>query len=222
MKVIFAFILLASSFSVFAQNEQSPMVEKTFDYKDWTYKNIRTDGSTNLRELTKGKKLVMVVYFAPWCPNWKHDAPLVQALYDKYRSSGLEVIAVGEYDPVAAMKTNLEELKITFPAVYESDLRTTRETTTHATQRRETDDTRKWGSPWYIFLEPSMMEQNGDVLTKKASIVNGEIIRDEAEKYIRTKLGLPAEASKAGLSGSTKIEVCEPEKKAASLKKPQN
>ena len=220
MKVLFAFILLSLSFIPgFAQNEQSPMVEKTFDYKDWTYKNIRTDESTNLRDLTKGKKLVMVVYFAPWCPNWKYDAPLVQKLYDNYKGKGLEVIAVGEYDPVAAMRTHLEEFKITFPAVYESDLRTTRETTTHATQRRETGDGRKWGSPWYIFLEPLAIEKKGDVLTKKANIVNGELIRDEAEKFIRAKLGLPAETEKTGISSTKSIEVCEPEK-TITLKKP--
>jgi thiol-disulfide isomerase/thioredoxin len=220
MKVFFAFILLSLSLlPVFAQNEQSPMVEKTFDYKDWTYKNIRTEESTNLRELTKGKKLVMVVYFAPWCPNWKYDAPLVQKLYDNYNGRGLEVIAVGEYDPVASMKTHLEEFKITFPAVYESELRTSRETTTHAIQRRETGDTRKWGSPWYIFLEPSTIEKTGDVLTKKANIVNGELIRDEAEKFIRAKLGMSTETAKTGLSSTKNIEVCEPEK-TITLKKP--
>ena len=62
MKGIFAVILLSLGFiQALAQNEQSPIVEKTFDYKDWTYRNIRTDGSTNLRDFTNGKKLVMVV-----------------------------------------------------------------------------------------------------------------------------------------------------------------
>ena len=221
MKVIFALILLTLSFMpIFAQNEQSPMVEKAFDYKDWTYKNIRTDANTNLREFTNGKKLVMVVYFAPWCLNWKHDAPMVQELYDKYKANGLEVIAVGEYDPVAAMKTNLDDLKITFPAVFESDTRTSRETTIHFAQRHETGDTRKWGSPWYVFLEPAALEKKGDVLAKKANIINGELIRDEAEKFIRTKLGLSAGPGKAAVSGSAKIEACEPEKSAAALKKP--
>ena len=124
MKCLLAFILLSLGFlPVFGQNEQSPIVEKAFDYKDWTYKNIRNDGSTNLREFTKGKKLVLVVYFAPWCPNWKHDVAFVQGLYDKYRSNGLEIIGVGEYDPVPSMKTHLDAYKITFPSVYESDSR---------------------------------------------------------------------------------------------------
>src|SRR5437868_4186959 len=92
-----AFILLSFSF-VFAQggNESSPMVEKEIVYKDWNYKNVQTGTETNLRSFTAGKKLVMVVYFAPWCPNWKHDVKFVESLYEKYRSAGLDVIAVGE------------------------------------------------------------------------------------------------------------------------------
>ncbi len=220
MKGIFAVILLLLSFiPVFAQNEQSPIVEKIFDYKDWTYKNLRTDGATNLRDFTKGKKLVMVVYFAPWCPNWKHDAAFVQALYDKYRTDGLEIIAVGEYDPVAAMKANLESYKMTFPAVYESDNRGDREKTVHFAQRREAGDTRKWGSPWYLFLEPSSLENTGDILARKLNLVNGELIRGDADKFIRSKLGLAADSKKAAVSEKTKIEICEPEKNT-NLKKP--
>lgn len=221
MKGIFALILLSLGFlPVFAQNEQSPMVEKAFEYKDWTYKNIRTDGSTNLREFSKGKKLVMIVYFAPWCPNWKHDVEFVQGLYDKYKANGLEIVAVGEYDSVAAMKASLESFKVTFPAVYESEDRLVRETTVHFAQRHEAGDTRKWGSPWYVFLEPAELEAKGEVLIKKVNVVNGELIRDEAEKFIRAKLGLSADAAKTALSDKAKIEVCDPAKDMLILKKP--
>jgi hypothetical protein len=45
---------------------------------------VQTGAETNLRKFTAGKKLVMVVYFAPWCPNWKHDAKFVESMYEKY------------------------------------------------------------------------------------------------------------------------------------------
>lgn len=212
MKSIFAIIisLLCLTF-VFGQNEQSPIVEKEINYKDWTYKNVRTSEDINLRKFAKGKKLVMVVYFAPWCGNWKHDAPMLQRLYDKYQSKGLGIIAVGEYDPIAAMKTNLDALKITFPAVYESENRSEKQKTLHYEYRKSTGDTRGWGSPWYIFLTPSVMEKKGDILTKKTFIINGELIEAEGEAFIRKQLGLPAEA-KATVADIGKIEVCEPEK----------
>ncbi len=192
MKILFALIILSLSFAVVsAQNEQAPIVEKDFTYKDWVYKNVITGTDMNLRKFTNGKKLVMVVYFAPWCPNWKHDAAFVQGLYEKYKGNGFDVIGVGEYDPVSAMKTHLDAFKITFPAVYESVLRTDKDKTLHYEYRKAVGDTRKWGSPWYVFLEPEKLEKDSLILSKKASFVNGELIKDQAENFIRAKLGLP-------------------------------
>jgi len=191
MKILFALIILSLGFIlVSAQNEEAPVVEKEFAYKDWVYKNVKTGTDMNLRKFTIGKKLVMVVYFAPWCPNWKHDAAFVQGLYEKYKGNGFDVIGVGEYDPVDVMKTHLDAYKITFPAVYESELRTDKQKTLHYEYRKAAGDTRNWGSPWYVFLEPEKLEKSGLILSKKANVVNGELIKDQAESFIRTKLGL--------------------------------
>jgi len=224
MKSIFALTILLFCLSfAFGQNEQSPIVEKEINYKNWTYKTVQTGEDLNLRDFTKGKKLVMVVYFAPWCPNWRHDAPILQGFYDKYHSNGLDIVAVGEYDPVSSMKANLETMKITFPAVYESENRTEKQKTLHYGYRNLTGDTRGWGSPWYIFLQPSSMEKKGDTLTKKTYVINGEIIQTEGEKFIRGKLGLPAMEAKTATAANAKIEVCDPakpDKKIGELKKP--
>jgi thiol-disulfide isomerase/thioredoxin len=203
----------------FGQNEQAPIVEKEISYKNWTYKDVRTDEEVDLRKFTKGKKLTMVVYYAPWCPNWRHDAPMLQRLYDTYSSKGLGIIAVGEYDPVESMKKNLDALKITFPAVYESVSRGDKQKTLHYEYRKATGDNRGWGSPWYIMLMPSTMEKKGDVLTKKTFVINGELIQMEGEAFIRKHLGLkPLEVKTPVADG--KIEVCDPAEKTAELKKP--
>jgi thiol-disulfide isomerase/thioredoxin len=213
-------ILAAASLAA-AQNEQAPILEKDIVYKDWTYKDIRTGEDVNLRKFTEGKKLTMVVYFAPWCANWKHDAPILQQFYDKYASKGLGMIAIGGYDPVPSMRSSLDALKITFPAVYESESRADKQKTLHFQYRRFTGDTRNWGSPWYIFLWPGSMEPKGDILTRRTSIINGEVFEAEGEKFIREKLGLGPTGSMP-ISGAKKgaIEVCEPEIKIADLKKP--
>ena len=203
-----------------AQTEQAPVLEKDIKYKDWTYKSVRDNKSVNLREFTDKKKLVMVVYFAPWCPNWKHEAPFAQRLYEKYKANGFDVVGVGEYDTVDAMKTNLDQFKITFPVVYESDARDAKQKTLHYEYRKAVGDTRGWGSPWNIFLEPSKLIKKGDVLTEKTFIVNGELIEADAEKFVREKLGLPVEEKKADKITSQTIEACEPEKKAVSFVKP--
>jgi peroxiredoxin len=214
-----AFLLIGSLFAS-AQTEQAPLLEKEIKYKDWTYKSVRDDKTMNLREFTNKKKLVMVVYFAPWCPNWKHEAPFAQKLYEKYKANGFDVIGVGEYDTVEAMKTNLDAFKITFPVVYESDARDAKQKTLHYEYRKSVGDTRGWGSPWNVFLESSKLTKKGDVLTEKTFIVNGELIEAEAEKFVREKLGLPAEEKKTDKMTSKTIEACEPEKKIATFVKP--
>lgn len=222
MKAVFALaLILFSLLFASAQNEQSPIVEKEITYKDWVYKNVRTGNDMNLRKFTFGKKLVMVVYFAPWCGNWKHDLPFVQSMYEKYKINGFDVIAVGEYDPVDSMKAHIEQYKLGFPVVWESDARTAKQTTSHYEYRKAAGDTRNWGSPWYVFLEVNKLEPGGLVIAKKTSIVNGELIQPEAEKFIRRKLGLRAESGGAAALGKTgEIEVCEPEKKNTALVKP--
>jgi len=217
MKTLLVLILtLFASSLAFSQNEQAPILEKEVVYKNWKYKDVRSGEETDLRSLAKGKKLVIVVYFAPWCGNWRHDAPFLQKFYEKYRDNGLQIVGVGEYDPVASMRSNLDTLKITFPVVYESEARTDKQKTTHYEYRKATGDNRNWGSPWYIFLEPSAMEKKGDVLVKKTHIINGEMIEAEGDKFVRQKLGLPsAEAKPVG--SSAKIQVCDTEKPASSL-----
>ncbi|HEX8118897.1 MAG TPA: thioredoxin domain-containing protein, partial [Pyrinomonadaceae bacterium] len=69
-------------------HEWAPLLEQKLDYKDWTFKRLQDGTPVSLRELSKGKKLVLVVYFAPWCGNWKAEAPTVWKFYDKYKSQG--------------------------------------------------------------------------------------------------------------------------------------
>ena len=213
-------IILFSSLLTYAQggNEQSPLVEKEIAYKDWNYKNVQTGSEMNLRSFAAGKKLVMVVYFAPWCPNWKHDVKFVESLYEKYQAAGLDVIAVGEYDPVDSIKKHIDEYKLTFPVVWESDARTAKQTTSHYEVRRSVGDVRNWGSPWYIFLEPGKLEPSGSVVTKKAPIVNGELIQPDVEKFIREKLGM-APAAEVKLTSNAAVEVCDPEKPSTAILK---
>jgi hypothetical protein len=221
MKFILGFVLVISAFTfAFGQNEQSPIVEKDFAYKDWTFKNLNGSGETNLREFAKGKKLVLVVYWAPWCHNWAHDVAFVEDLNARYGKDGLGVIGVGEYDSLDKMKRHYEQNKLTFPSVYESTASAERVKTTHYAQRTAAGDTRGWGSPWYVFLEPAKMAAAGEVIENKPFVVNGELIRPDAEKFIREKLGLPATGGAAVASAKNEIEVCQPEAKTPPLKKP--
>jgi thiol-disulfide isomerase/thioredoxin len=172
-----------------AAHEYSPLVEKTVNYKNWSLPNIKTAIDEDLRKMVAGKKLVMIVYFAPWCGNWRNEAPIAQKLYDKYKDQGFQVIAVAEYASLDDIKNFFGEAGPPYPVVVESESRDEKDKTLHYSYRQLTGDTRKWGSPWNIFLEPAKLNAKGDVLTEKAWVVNGELIEDEVDKFIASKLG---------------------------------
>ena len=220
MKFVFVLcLLLMASFAAYAQNEQSPIIEKDIAYRNWTLKSVRDSQDLDLRDLIKGKKLVAVVYFAPWCPNWRHDAPMLARLYEKYKGNGFEIVGVGEYGMTDDMNANIREFALTFPVVFESFSRDAKQTTSHYAYRKSTGDARNWGSPYYVFLEPASVEKKGEILVSHTSVINGEMIEIEGEKFIRQKLGLPAEDSKTTAAKKSDTEVCDPAK-PADLKKP--
>jgi len=172
-----------------ASHEYSPLVEKPVNYKNWTLPNLKSDQPEDLRKLIAGKKLVMVVYFAPWCGNWRNEAPIAAKLYDKYKNQGFQVIGVSEYATRDDVRNFFGKDGSSFPVVTESESRDDKQKTAHYGYRQLTGDTRNWGSPWHIFLEPDKVSANGDVLVEKAWVVNGELIEDEVDKFIASKVG---------------------------------
>ena len=143
----------------------------------------------------------MIVYFAPWCGNWRNEAPFVAKLYQKYKDQGFLVIGVSEYaslDRLANFWASPVRL------IRWSSNRSRATTNQNAALRISpiTGDVRSWGSPWNIFLEPAKLNRKGDVLTEKAWVVNGELIEDEVDKFIASKVA-PANGTSAAV-----IEPC--------------
>ncbi|HEX6719096.1 MAG TPA: TlpA disulfide reductase family protein [Pyrinomonadaceae bacterium] len=196
---VLAFALSPSIARAQAGHEYSPLTESTVNYKNWALPNAITDKQEDLRALMKGKKLVMIVYFAPWCGNWRNEAPIAAKLYDKYKAQGFQVIGISEYADKDAVRGYFGQDGPPYPVVTESLSRDDKEKTAHYGYRKLTGDTRNWGSPWNIFLEPTKVNDKGDVLTEKAWVVNGELIEDEVDKFI---------ASKVGAATATVIQPC--------------
>jgi thiol-disulfide isomerase/thioredoxin len=172
-------------------HEYAPIQEREIKYKNWTFKRMAAGDAVNLREWARNKKLVLVVYFAPWCRNWKLEAPVIARLYEKYNSAGFDIIAVSDYATVEELKAYFNEHPAAYTVVVESDSSDAREKTAHYAYRQQTGDTRKWGSPYNVFLEPAKLSAKGDVLAAKVWVANGELIERDAEEFIRARLGLP-------------------------------
>jgi thiol-disulfide isomerase/thioredoxin len=191
-KLSLALLLLALVLSAGvarAQHEYSPLVEKTVNYKNWTLPNLTSAKDEELRSLIAGKKLVMIVYFAPWCGNWRNEAPIAAKLYEKYKAQGFQVIGISEYANPADTTDYFGKDGPPYPVFTETSSRDDKDKSTHNGYRQLTGDTRKWGSPWNIFIEPDKVNKNGEVLTEKAFVVNGELIEDEVDKFIASKVG---------------------------------
>ena len=195
--VVAILTLLSLPLAAYAQShEYSPLEEKTVNYKNWSLPNLLTEKNDDLRSLMKDKKLVMIVYFAPWCGNWKNEAPIAAKLYEKYKDHGFQVIGVSEYAPRADVKSFFGETGPPYPIVIESEAREDKMKTLHYEYRQLTTDNRNWGSPWNIFLEPAKVNKKGDILTEKAWVVKGELIEEEVDKFIATKVQAPSTAEK--------------------------
>ena len=189
---IFSALALLPAMTVSAQenHEYVKLEEKKVNYRDWTFKNLQDDTPVNLRRWAGDKRLVLVVYFASWCPNWRYEAPVVAKLYDKYKAQGFDVVAVSEYASRKDARAFFGDKGAPYTVVVESEERDARDKTTHYTYRRLTDDKRNWGSPYNILLEPAKLTKEGEVLTEKAWVANGELIEKDAEDFIRARLGL--------------------------------
>ena len=193
-KLFFVLFILALAISpsvarAQAGHEFSPLSEQTVNYKNWTLPSLTADKTEDLRALMAGKKLVMIVYFAPWCGNWRNEAPIAAKLYDKYKAQGFQVIGVSEYAMKDEVRSYFGKDGPPYPVVTESESKEDKQKTAHYAYRQLTGDKRNWGSPWNIFLEPAKVNATGEVLTEKAWVVNGELIEDEVDKFIASKVG---------------------------------
>jgi thiol-disulfide isomerase/thioredoxin len=173
-------------------HEYAPLEERAINYKDWTLEPLSAKAKpVNLREWAKGKRLVLVVYYAPWCGNWHYEAPVVARLHEKYKAHGFDVIAVNEYGSAEEARAYFAKSGgAPYTVVVESEDREARDKTSHYAYRQASGDERWWGSPYNVFLEPAKLTATGDVVAEKAWVVGGELIEADVEKFVRERLGL--------------------------------
>jgi peroxiredoxin len=69
----------------------------------WTLKDLRG-------------KVVVVNFWATWCPPCRKEMPDLQALYDEFKGQGLVILALSDED-AATVKPFITERKITYPVL---------------------------------------------------------------------------------------------------------
>ena len=74
----------------------------------------RLGGGTLTLAEYKGRKPVVLDFWATWCPNCQRDMPKLSALYDKYKDK-VEVIGINLHENPSLVQKFITQRGITFP-----------------------------------------------------------------------------------------------------------
>lgn len=88
---------------------------------DFTLKDL--DGKVwKLSEL-KGKKIVMIDFWATWCNICKREMPILEKVYKEYKGKGVEFlgVALDDVEKTKQIRRILEEKGVTYPILIDQD-----------------------------------------------------------------------------------------------------
>jgi thiol-disulfide isomerase/thioredoxin len=88
-----------------------------FAAEDFTLQGL--DGKNVSLSSLKGK-LVFLSFWATWCGPCKQELPSVQAMYDRLKSKGFEILAVDVMEDKKAVTDFVKTNKMTFPVLLDS------------------------------------------------------------------------------------------------------
>ncbi len=123
-------------------------------------------------------KLLVLGFFASWCKPCKKEIPQIQALYEKYKSQGLQVLFVNidkEKPEIEKARKFIKKSKVTFPVLSDHY---------NLVARRYFDEE---------FNLPATFVVDSNGIIQKVFTGNGKDSQDELETEIRKQLKLPIE-----------------------------
>jgi thiol-disulfide isomerase/thioredoxin len=86
-------------------------------------KTVLLDGKPVTMDQLKGK-VVMVNFWATWCPTCKAEMPQWQKFYETYKDKGFELIAMSIDDDEKLLRSVSKERGYTFPVAWRYDDKT--------------------------------------------------------------------------------------------------
>ena len=86
---------------------------------DFTLQDV--DGKTWKLSDLKGKKIVMIDFWATWCNICKREMPILQKVYQEYQGKGVEFLGVALDENIASIKKVAKEKGVTYPILVDKD-----------------------------------------------------------------------------------------------------
>ena len=85
------------------------------------------EGKTVRLSELRGKKVVLINFWATWCPPCRLEMPTMQKIYSEYKGRGFEILAINiEPDALQEIREFVKELRLTFPVLLDPDMKVTR------------------------------------------------------------------------------------------------
>jgi peroxiredoxin len=85
------------------------------------------EGNTVRLSEFRGQKVVLINFWATWCPPCRLEMPTMQQIYSEYKARGFEILAINiEPNAKQAISDFVKELRLTFPILLDPDMKVTR------------------------------------------------------------------------------------------------
>jgi thiol-disulfide isomerase/thioredoxin len=86
------------------------------------FKGTDLDGQVLDLQQSIGNRPVMIIFWASWCPTCKTEVPKINQLADKFRSRGMDFIAVnvGINDSVERAKAFVQQTEMSYPVLFDA------------------------------------------------------------------------------------------------------
>jgi peroxiredoxin len=113
-------IFISADHTSASTNGRIPAPQEGFLAPDFSLETM--DGETYALSALRGN-MVIVNLWATWCLPCRAEMPAIQRVYEKYKDSGLVVLAVNStsQDNAASVEAFLAEFGLTFPVVMDTD-----------------------------------------------------------------------------------------------------
>jgi peroxiredoxin len=110
--IAFSSLMLSSTASAVKIRQAAP---------DFT---LASNTGSNIRLKDLRGKVVMINFWATWCAPCRKELPLLNDLYNKYKSKGFVLLGVNIDEHSKLAKKMITELKINFPVLFDSSQKT--------------------------------------------------------------------------------------------------